>query len=250
MISLIVVLLGVVLPLWCQNDSPELQNTFCTKKPEQKTLLYSEDFNDHHCNWRSEFEIPDQSSMRLVDGKLDVIAAKGATIWYKNLLKGNISIEYEIWVVDSGGTYDRISDMNAFWMASDPASPDSLLYRDGKFSSYDNLQLYYAGVGGHANTFTRFRKYHGNGTKPVMKVYTDDNHLLTGNTFYQVRITIINGIVCYFLNNRLYWKYEDKHPYTQGYFGFRTTMSHQKIDNFRVYQIIRANSLLNNCRNR
>ena len=31
--------------------------------------------------------------------------------------------------------------------------------------------------------------------------------------------------------------FEDKNPYTSGYFGFRTVNNHLTIDNFRVYQL-------------
>ena len=206
----------------------------CTVKNEK--VIYNERFNSDLSNWKVEFEKPDSSSIQLIDGKLDVSASRGASVWFKPKLKGNIMILYDVTVLDKGGKNDRVSDMNAFWMATDPANEKEII-RDGKFSSYDNLNLYYAGVGGHYNKFTRFRKYNSDGFKPVLKEYTDAAHLLKGNTEYQVKIIVHNGLIRYFIDDELYWELKDEKPYTEGFFGFRTTMSHQQFDNFMVFEI-------------
>lgn len=206
----------------------------CTVRSEK--IIYSENFNTGLSNWKVEFEKPDSSTIQIVDGKLDVSAARGATVWFKPMLKGNIMIIYDVTVLDKGGKNDRVSDLNAFWMATDPANENEIV-RDGKFTSYDNLNLYYAGVGGHYNKFTRFRKYSSDGNKPVLQEYTDAAHLLKGNTEYQVKIIVQNGLVRYFIDDELYWELKDEKPYIKGFFGFRTTMSHQQFDNFKVFEI-------------
>lgn len=151
-------------------------------------------------------------------------------------MSGNIVITYDVTVIDEGGAYDRVSDLNAFWMATDSLSPNSMK-RDGKFGSYDNLNLYYAGVGGHYNTFTRFRKYNGIEDKSILKEYSDKEHLLIGNTSYLVKIIVNNGRIQYFLNGELYWDFQDEKPYKEGFFGFRTSKSHQQFDNFKIFNI-------------
>lgn len=213
---------------------PDKKPYVCTVRNEK--IIYSEYFNSDLSKWRAEFEKPDSSSIQLIDGKLDVSASRGATVWFKPRLKGNIMIIYDVTVLNNGGKNDRVSDMNAFWMATDPANKEEIV-RDGKFSSYDNLNLYYAGVGGHYNKFTRFRKYSSDGNKPVLQEYTDAAHLLKGNTEYQVKIIVHNGLIRYFIDDELYWELKDEKPYTEGFFGFRTTMSHQQFDNFKVFEI-------------
>lgn len=207
-----------------------------TKEELIAKLIYTDNFNTNLSNWNTEFEKPETSSIKIIDGKLDISTSIGATIWFKNQLYGNIMITYDVKVIDEGGTYDRVSDLNAFWMATDPLSPNSIK-RDGKFASYDNLNLYYAGVGGHYNKFTRFRKYNNIEDKPVLKEYTDKEHLLIGNTTYSVKIIVNNGHIQYFLNGELYWDFQDEKPYKEGFFGFRTSKSHQQFDNFKVYKI-------------
>ena len=206
----------------------------CTVRNEK--IIYTEKFNSDLSNWKVEFEKPDSSSIQLIDGKLDVSAARGASVWFNPKLKGNIMIIYDVTVLDKGGKNDRVSDMNAFWMATDPANEKEII-RDGKFSSYDNLNLYYAGVGGHNNKFTRFRKYSSDGIKPVLKEYSDAPHLLKGNTEYQVKIIVHNGLIRYFIDDELYWELKEETPLSEGFFGFRTTMSHQQFDNFMVFEI-------------
>jgi len=231
-----ILLLSLTFTVFAQNTKPaESKKPYvCTVKSEK--IIYTENFNTDFSNWKVEFETPDSSSIQLVDGKLDVSTFGGATIWFNPKLKGNIMIIYDVTILDNGGKNERVSDMNAFWMATDPAN-DKEIIRDGKFSSYDNLNLYYAGVGGHYNKYTRFRKYKNDGNKPVLQEYSDAAHLLKGNTEYQVKIIVKNGLIRYFINDDLYWELKDETPYLEGYFGFRTTKSHQQFDNFMVFGI-------------
>ena len=72
-------------------------------------------------------------------------------------------IRYEATMVQAGGANDRVSDLNAFWMATDARTPGDLFAarRSGKFADYNQLRTYYVGQGGNGNTTTRFRRYIG-----------------------------------------------------------------------------------------
>ena len=131
--------------------------SFSQNKTSAK-LLYADDFKCGLGNWITEFEEPATSSIQIVDSKMDVITSIGATMWFNQKLSGNVMITFKVRIIDAGGKYDRVSDMNAFWMATDPAN-ENIFLRDGEFNSYNNMKLYYAGVGGHYNKFTRFRKW-------------------------------------------------------------------------------------------
>jgi hypothetical protein len=66
--------------------------------------------------------------------------------------------------------HDRVSDLNAFWMARDAerGSPWPILAA-GAFADYDTLKTYYVGQGGNGNTSTRFRRYVGRpGERPLL----------------------------------------------------------------------------------
>ena len=184
-------------------------------------------------DWLAEFENPSGSHLLIKNGVLEVDASAGATIWYTKKLSGNLNITYDIAIVDSGGRNDRVSDLNAFWMASDPAG-DTPFKRNGKLSSYDDLDLYYAGVGGHDNTTTRFRRYRHGTDKSVVKEYTDKEHLLEGNKMYSVKIMVRDGRTSFFVNGVQYFDYVDQKPLAEGYFAFRTTKSRQRITNFAI----------------
>lgn len=184
-------------------------------------------------DWLAEFEKPVGSNLVVRKNFIEVDAAAGATIWYKKKLSGNVIITYDIAVIDSGGRNDRVSDLNAFWMASDPAH-ESPFGRNGKFISYDDLDLYYAGFGGNNNTTTRFRKYHHGTDKSILQEYTDKEHLLEGNKVYSVKITVRDGRTSYSVNAMKYFEYADTVPLKEGYFAFRTTRSRQRITNVRI----------------
>ncbi|GEM_PF-884895 len=205
-----------------------------------KELLFSDDFQKQNTRWIAECEDPSTSTVRVEKGILDISSSAGATVWFKEKLSGSVMITYDVIVQDAGGIHDRVSDLNAFWMATDPQN-ENIFTRSGKFSSYDNLNLYYAGIGGHDNRTTRFRKYDHRGEKPVIEEYTDADHLLQGNTLYKIMIIVNEGRTQFFLNGMPYFDYTDKQPYTEGYFAFRTTRSHQQIDNFAVFRIMPEN---------
>ena len=133
--------------------------------------------------------------------------------------------------------------MNCFWMATDVENPENLFAesasRHGKFSNYDNLRLYYMGVGGHDNTKTRFRRYIGNGERPLLKEhdFTKNEYLLESNKNYHIRIIAYNNLIQYYRNGVKMIDLYDDNPYTSGYFGFRTVNNHMTIDNFKVYRL-------------
>ncbi len=213
----------------------EVEKTSLSTEEDKLKLIFSDDFENDTKQWITEFENPNSSNLKVINGKLDLSSTAGATVWFKNKLKGNLIITYNVTIVDKGGLTDRVSDMNTFWMATNPKD-ENLFKQDGKFSSYDHLNLYYAGIGGHNNTKTRFRKYEGSGSKDILKEYTDEAHLLVGNKEYRIKIIINNNLIQYYLDDNLYWEFNDLSNYKEGYFGFRTTNSHQLYENFRVFK--------------
>jgi rhamnogalacturonan endolyase len=176
------------------------------------------------------------SSVYTKDNKLVLDTKAGVTVWLNLLLKGNIRIEYDRKVVVAGGVNDRLSDLNNFWLARDPHN-NNLFTRNGVLESYDSLQLYYVGMGGNTNKTTRFRKYEGNGERRLLQEYTDSTHLLQANKLYHIAIVVKNGVTSYWVDGKCYFIYNDPAPLKEGYFGFRSTKSHQEISSFKVFQL-------------
>ncbi len=202
--------------------------------PASSQTVFREELSAN--DWVAEFESPSTSSLLVTRDMIEVNASAGATVWYKKKLSANLIITYNIAMIDSGGRNDRVSDLNAFWMASDPVR-DTPFKRNGKFSSYDDLNLYYAGVGGHDNTTTRFRRYRHGTDKSVLQEYTDKEHLLEGNKPYSVKIMVRDRRTSFSINGVQYFEYDDTVPLKEGYFAFRTTKSRQRITNFNIEQL-------------
>lgn len=200
-------------------------------------LLYQDDFDGELSNWKIEKEPVDTSDVYVQDGKMVIDVAGGATIWFKKKIKGDVLIQYERKVIMKNGENDRLSDLNQFWMATDPEDAD-LFTRSGSFRSYDDLRMYYAGIGGNRNTTTRFRKYPGNGERNLIYDLEDEKHLLKPDKTYLIQIMVRKGVTKVFVDGEEYFSYKDKNPLTQGYFGFRTVESHQKIDDFKVFRLV------------
>ena len=204
-------------------------------------LIYSDDFTKplNPKTWISEIEpkpAPAKSSVYTKNGALILDTKGGVTLWLNLVLKGNIQIEYDRKVLVDTGSNDRLSDFNQFWMATDPKNPN-LFTRTGKFEDYDNLQLYYVGMGGNTNKTTRFRKYESGGTKPVIKEYLDAPHLLQANKTYHIKTIVKDGKISYWVDGECYVDYTDPAPLTSGYFGFRSTWSRQEVRYLRIYEL-------------
>jgi rhamnogalacturonan endolyase len=203
----------------------------------RKKLLFSEHFHTlDTLKWRVEMEVQSPHGVYANHSKLVLDTKGGVTVWLKQPLRGNLQIDYTRKVLVAGGPNDRLSDVNQFWMAQEPTGP-TLDRRSGKFEDYDQLPLYYVGMGGNTNTTTRFRKYQRTGERTLLQEYTDAAHLLVANKEYRLSTIVQNGTTSFWVNGQCYFTYHDPAPLPEGYFGFRATSSRQEIADFRVYQL-------------
>ena len=200
-------------------------------------MIFKENFDSDLSAWVSEFVAAPDSSIRIDNKKLLIDVAGGATVWLKQPLSGNYQISYTRKVIMNQGKNDRLSDLNQFWMASDPHS-SSLFTRTGIFEEYDGLRLYYVGIGGNTNTTSRFRKYLGTGERVLITDLQDAPHMLKANHSYQIDISVFNGCTQLRVDGQVYFSYQDSEPLKEGYFGFRTTQSRQEIDNVVIYHLV------------
>lgn len=192
--------------------------------------LSEKQFSKH---WRVESESADYS-VSFRDGACEIVAPKGLTLWYREKMSGDVVIEYDA-IVYKEKEGDRLSDLNCFWMASDPKASDVFKRskeRGGVFANCAQMKLYYVGFGGNSNTTTRFRRYTGEPDPEIIKEYTDSEHLLQPNRWYHIKLVSAGGRVQYWMDGKLLFDYNDADPYTEGWFGFRTTLSRTAIRNF------------------
>lgn len=174
-------------------------------------------------------------------GTLTIDDVDGCTVWWREKLTAPFVIRYEATVVSAGGPHDRVSDLNCFWMATDPRHPDDLFAvghgRTGKFADYDALRTYYVGQGGNENTTTRFRRYAGGGEKPLLPEHDrrEPAVLLEGNRPYRITLmALADGTVRYYRDDALIFEFKDPSPLREGWFGIRTVHSRLRIRDFSV----------------
>lgn len=199
--------------------------------------LNAKQFNKY---WIMESEGPCTATFR--GDTAEFVAPKGLSVWRKDKMSGRTVIEYDAQVVTEGPD-DRLSDLNCFWMASDPKASDpwkNLKKRGGKFVNSYALQLYYLGYGGNHNSTTRFRRYNGDergvddpAFRPaIIKEYTDADHLLKPGKWYHIKITHDGLRTQYFIDGERIVDFRDPEPLTEGWFAFRTTLSRTRLTNF------------------
>lgn len=205
--------------------------------PERKTLLFADDFIDTAISkaWILEAGEADKKNCLVKDGYLELNTVGGVTAWYKKELNGNVLIEFDRTVVMEGGANDRLSDLNQFWMTTDPAR--KLFNRNGDFKEYDSLQLYYVGMGGNYNTTTRMRRYDGAGKLEIVGEFKDSSHLLQPNKTYHIAILVKDGVSSFYVDGERFFSYRDSQPFIHGWFGIRSTKSRQRIDRMRIWRV-------------
>jgi lysophospholipase L1-like esterase len=209
----------------------------CAPAGERGKLLYADNFDKGLAQWHPEYRRGAPGArIAAGKGKLVMDLPGDATLWFKRRLQGDILVSYKRKVVMDGGANDRLSDMNQFWMATDPGRR-KLFTRDGTFAQYDNLSLYYAGIGGNGNTTTRLRKYDGKGQRVLLAERNDAAHLLQPNREYVIEIAVRQGCTRLSVDGEEFFSWRDAEPLREGHFGFRTTHSRQEIRDFKVYQL-------------
>jgi hypothetical protein len=148
-------------------------------------------------------------------------------------------------MVKQGGPNDRASDLNCFWMATDPSHPEDFFAgskeRGGNFKKYDDLRLYYVGYGANENVTTRFRRYprarNDEGLSPQYDL-AEAKYMNVPNKVVKVQIVADGDKIQFYRDGERIFDFTDSQPYREGWFGFRTVRNHMTLDNFRVYRLL------------
>lgn len=205
-------------------------------------LVYDSVLSDPEL-WVPEIQDKNGSTITFSENKMEIDVSKGATIWFKELLKGDVVIEFDATVISAGKPNDRVSDLNCFWMFSDPVEENGSLKfnennRNGKFSNYHTLQGYYVGLGGHNNTKTRFRRYNGEINRTLLPEHdlSLQKYLIIPNKKYHIQLVLKGKKIQYIRDGVTIFDWDDEQALTKGWFAFRTVTNHMVIENFRIYQ--------------
>lgn len=204
-------------------------------------LLYKDDFQHGLGQWR--LQLQHGGTVWARHGVLNIDVPAGATVWFRHELHGPVMISYDAKVISAGGPNDRVSDLNCFWMATDPKSPNNIFAhpRNGAFASYNNLLTYYVGIGGRGNKTTRFRRYIGNSkVRPLLPQnnLTGPENMIVPNQTQHLRLIAYGSLIQFYRNQRKLFNYVDPHPYTKGWFAIRTVKNHMQVTNLRIVRLV------------
>ncbi|PXA98095.1 Tat pathway signal sequence domain protein [Nostoc sp. 3335mG] len=190
--------------------------------------------------WTIEAESPQARVQYLPGGVVDIDTPRGLSLWYPDRLDGPVRIAFDAMAVSAGGPNDQVSDLNAFWMATDPAAPHGSVLgnrRTGRFEDYDTLTTYYVGIGGNRNTTTRMRRYTGRpGDRPLLPQHdrADVAALLQPNRWTRIVLIADGAEIAVERDGRRLFTMRDPQPYRSGWFALRTTQSHLRIRRLRI----------------
>lgn len=216
------------------------------KKLEGNTaeFLFEDNFTEESKeNWVVETDGDEtETIVTFGNGVMDTFTTKGLTIWNKHKFEGNYRVEFDADFVLGNYDFERLSDLNFFWNASDPDNPDDVFAESatrGDFVTYNKLHLYYVGYGGNYNESTRMRKYLPTERK-IVGQYLEPPFLLEEGKTLHIAVEYIDGYSKVYRNGELMFMYYDPEPYTEGNFGVRTTINHVLFSNFKAYRLVSA----------
>lgn len=205
-------------------------------------LIHKSYFTTEEANqWIAEIE---QGDLSFNERYMELDVSKGATLWFAQKLYAPVEIEFTVVVVDSGGANDRVSDMNCFWMATDPrCTQDEIVCanveRTGAFGDYHNLKTYYMGFGGHDNSKTRFRRYTGDGVRPLLEGHEwGSPFLIKPNAPQKINISVYEKGTKYSVNDEILLDFKDPEALTEGWFAFRTVQNRLRVLDFKLLKSI------------
>jgi len=183
-------------------------------------------------DWRIEAESRD-AQVTERGGVIDIDTPKGLTLWWRKPVTAPTTITFEAMAMSAGGANDKVSDLNAFWMATNSDGSSVLSRRrSGVFAAYDDLRTYYVGIGGNRNTTTRFRRYIGvPGNRPILPEHDKaaPADLLVPNRWTRIALIADGRTVAVERDGQRLFTLDDTSPYTRGHWGLRTTWSHLRI---------------------
>lgn len=208
---------------------------------DDKGIIYSDTFEKDLSNWT--VEQVEGGTVQLKNGKLEINDRKGCTVWLNRKLPSDFKIVFDVVMIDSGGIYDHVRDLNFFFKAIDPLSPEDIFVHSGSragiFRNYHKLRTYYIGYGGNRNTTTRFRKYPGDGSRPLLPEHDlrEKKYLNVPNLTRNVEIICNKNKIIFKVDGLVVFDITDIDAFNDGWFGFRTVDNHMTIDNFQVYAL-------------
>lgn len=227
-------------------------------QPVPGELLAGDDFRHGTANWAIEAQSPD-TRVHAQDGALELLAPAGLTLWFRQSFSGSYEIRFTATPIKTSfpGHPDRVSDLNLFWNASTAeGSSPAVRGADGALKSYDDLRLYYLGLGANGNRTTRLRRYDGSPARPQLAGYAEpeqagsDDHLGAPPAFARLRdgvplhlrvqsIDAADGAtqLRVLADEQLVFDCTDPTPHRQGWLALRTTTSHFRISDFRVIRL-------------
>lgn len=205
--------------------------------PRLGSLLWQDDFDNGLDHWVIELERP--GLVTTSKGALEIDVPAGATLWFKYELFAPVAITFEATAIAANGPNDRVSDINTFWMARNrDGSTPFTQQRSGAFEEYNDLLTYYVGLGGNWNTTTRFRRYIDDPeSRPLLPEHdlSSPDTLLTANQKQTIMLVADGRRIEYWRDGIRLLQYDDPDPYTRGWFAIRTTRSHLRIEQLRIY---------------
>jgi len=249
LLAIIIIVTSCCPPIWSKMKKRAEVDLVARTAKDGLHILASDNFINGYQNWIAEASGNCKLVYSAVDTCLDIKSSEGLTLWYKAPFEGDIRIRYEVCAVDQGESLDRVSNLDCYWMASDPVFPDSISkrmnFRKGASGRNYSLQLYCMSFGGKSNTVTNFRRFdgkydafHNEMKRPdILLEYKDPSNLIQPNHWYTIEVRVQMGHVQYMLDGRTLVDYVDSTPLKRGWFGIRTNENHMRVRKFVAYQL-------------
>lgn len=174
------------------------------------------------------------------DGRLlinaDTTGFRASTIWLDRELSGNVSIEFDVYLLSSA---DDANNINVFFMYSDPSGKSlrqtSVNRQDGLYRRYHTLNGYiFTNVTNEDTASIRYRFRKNPGFTLMQENRSDRN--VRGRQIH-IKLLKKENYFEYWENDKKVLQAVDPETYDKGLFGFRTWHTSMEIDNLFIKRI-------------
>jgi hypothetical protein len=176
--------------------------------------------------------------------RLELYSPVVITVWLKKRLFAPIMIEYYVEMIDKGGKYDNLTDLNLFFMSEDPNNPTDFFAsadrrKNARLKDYSYLNMYYVGYAANKNTTTRLRRLRANDKRPLLPGHDLRGYKNKPNQKVKVNVLLIGNNFVFCVDDKVIYDWQDPKPQPSGWFAFRTFNSHMYIYDLKIYKIVK-----------
>ena len=178
------------------------------------TALAHESFSS--ADWRARWVVEGKPELSIANGRLNVVSPDGATLWWRQALPADVSIEFTAGSNPPAG--NNAANLNLIFHARELDGSSYRFGRSAKYEDYQRIPNYIVTLtGGFQEGWSRLRR------NPGFTILSESlsTRSEVGRT-YRIKVMVADGRIRYWIDGKLIHDARDPQPLPGGHFALRT----------------------------